>query len=589
MNNQAPVINSSEVLGQYDAGEYDKLSEFFLQILAYLGNARFIELSPQQTRYINAFIKLFLDIFTRDDFVVNRRYYIRFINSNPVISNLLCLTQYETTDSWLQNLLAQKNNLIKILTLYSHRNRTTIDETRFFDLNPELASRWYAFNLKSADSYITKASYENCIRLINNIDHRLSYQGIFSISAYMRCSYIDPANDRIYKHFMNNRIKPIFKNFDIQNQPDNRSIAIVTGRWSRNSAVFKSNYKMIEALADYYRLTLVKIEVPGSAEIDTTYFDDVKPVRFVNNQLDLSSILNNDFGLAYFPDVGMVDISCFLCNARIAPIQVMGYGHPVSTFGSEIDYLIGGKDIENYDDVESDYTERLLLVPGLGVTPVFPGYVPENKDANLQNDSEIIINCAWGAHKINYQIIQILKQIAEETGYVIKYQFLQTAILDGCSFVAGKKELEKEFGNVKVFISANNNMENYMKYLNRGHFAIDSYPFGGYNTIVDNLILGKPVVTWEGERSFNRLASGLLRQVGLTELITTDRNGYIELIKKLILDNNYRNEVTERISTLDIRNKLINENNPVYFRHAIDYLLSDNRQHKDTRKPVLIE
>ena len=589
MNNQAPAINSSEVISQYEAGEYDKLSEFFLQILMYLGNTRFVELSQQQIKYINAFIKLFLDIFTRDDFSVNQRYYTRFINFNPVISNLLCLTQYVTTDVWLQKLLAQKNNIIKVLTLYSHRNTLKINETQFFDVNPELASRWYAFNLKSADSYITKTSYENCIHLINNIDHRLAYQGIFSISAYMRCSYIDPVNDRIYKHYMNNRIKPIFKNFKINNKPDNRSIAVVTGRWSRNSAVYKSNYKMIEALADKYRLTLVKIEIPNSAEIDTAYFNDIKAVRFVNGQLDLKSILNNDFGLAYFPDVGMVDISCFLCNARLSPIQVMGYGHPVSTFGSEIDYLIGGQDIENYDDVESDYTERLILVPGLGVTPVIPEYVPEDKTACLRNGDEIIINCAWGAHKINYPIIQILKQIAEETGRIIKYQFLQTAILDGCSYIATRKEMQKEFGNINIFISANNNMENYMSYLNRGNFAIDSYPFGGYNTIVDNLILGKPVVAWEGQRSFNRLASGLLRQVGLSELIASDSTSYIGLIKKLILDNNYRNEITERICNLDLRNKLIDENNPVYFRRAIDYLLNDNRKRKDSRKPVLIE
>ena len=269
MNNQAPVINSSSVISQYKAGEHDKVSDLFLQTLTYLTNTRFLEITTQQTNYINAFIKLFLDIFTRDDFAVNQQYNIRYINFNPVISNLLCLTPYGTTDDWLNKVLNQKNNLIKTLTLYSHRNRVTINETRFFDINPELASRWYAFNFRSADSYVSKASYENCIRLVNNIDHRLAYQNIFSISAYMRCSYIDPVNDRIYKNYMNNRIKPIFKNFKINNNPDRRSIAVVTGRWSRNSAVYKSNYKMIEALANYYRLTLVKIDIPGSAEIDS--------------------------------------------------------------------------------------------------------------------------------------------------------------------------------------------------------------------------------------------------------------------------------------------------------------------------------
>lgn len=588
MNKQAPVLNLSSVTSQYRAGEYEKVSDFFLQVLSYLANSRFLEITREQANYINAFVKLFLDIFTQEDFIIDKRFNVRFISLNPVISNLLCLTQYGTTDAWLHKVLSQKNNIIKILVLYSHRNRTIINEAMFFDINPELASRWYAVNFKSADSYITKASYENCMRLVNNIDHRFLYQDIHSISAYMRCSYIDPVNDRLYKHYINKMIKPIFKNFNIRNRPDNRSIAIVTGRWSKNSAVYKSNYKMIEALADHYRLTLVKIAIPGAAEFDTTYFDDVRSVRFVNNGLDLSSILDNDFGLAYFPDVGMIDVSCFLCNARIAPVQVMGYGHPVSTFGSEIDYIIGGQGVENYEDVESDFTERLVLIPGLGVTPVIPEFIPEKLEATPTNNNEIIINCAWGAHKINHKIIQILKQIAEESDCNVKYQFLETAILDSCSYIAGKKELEKEFGNINIFVSANNNTERYMTYLDQGHFAIDSYPFGGYNSIVDNLILGKPVVTWEGQRSFNRLASGLLRQVGMEELIATDHTTYIKLIKKLITDNDYRNGISERIRNLDLKNKLIDENNPLYFRQAIDYILDNCNKQDTSRKPIYI-
>ena len=113
MNNQAPVINSSSVISQYKAGEHDKVSDLFLQTLTYLTNTRFLEITTQQTNYINAFIKLFLDIFTRDDFAVNQQYNIRYINFNPVISNLLCLTPYGTTDDWLNKVRNQKNNLIK--------------------------------------------------------------------------------------------------------------------------------------------------------------------------------------------------------------------------------------------------------------------------------------------------------------------------------------------------------------------------------------------------------------------------------------------------------------------------------------------
>jgi hypothetical protein len=41
-----------------------------------------------------------------------------------------------------------------------------------------------------------------------------------------------------------------------------------------------------------------------------------------------------------------------------------GYGHPVSTFGGEIDYFIGSAAAELPERATQFYSERLVLMPG---------------------------------------------------------------------------------------------------------------------------------------------------------------------------------------------------------------------------------
>ena len=586
-NNEVIEFDPEEIRQLYQAGEYGEITRKFILVLTQLEHLQMIRVGDDYRKFINMLVKTLLEILTNEEFTIPRNLSMLLVSKNAVISNLVCISSFKTTDPWLEILLTQKKNVIKLLVLYSHRNRIQIDQKLFFDQNPQLASQWYAFNLASADAFVTSESYNNCRKLLSSIDERLVYNGVQSLSAYMRCSYVDPVNDRIYKQHLNRIIKPVFRDFRITNKPDNKSILVVTGRWSSNTAVYKSNYKLIEALADDYNLTLLDIKIPNRKEIDSSLFDRVITIEQKNNNLDLSEIRNNNFILAYFPDVGMVDISSYLGNLRICPIQVMGYGHPVSTFGSEIDYVIGGQQVENYEGVESDYSERLVLIPGIGVTPIVEVTTQEVHTEPVSSD-KLTITCAWGVHKVNYPMIETLKEIARQATRKVRYQFLQTAIMTRCSYVAYKEEMFRAFGDIEIIIEANRPNPDYVGLLRKGDLAIDAYPFGGYNTIVDNLMLDKPIVTWQGNRTFNRAASACLQQLGLEELIATDRDSYIEKTLRLIGDESYRLQVAKKIAGLDILKSLEDASNPQYFRKAIDYLIASHNRLKNSKKPILI-
>jgi predicted O-linked N-acetylglucosamine transferase (SPINDLY family) len=65
---------------------------------------------------------------------------------------------------------------------------------------------------------------------------------------------------------------------------------------------------------------------------------------------------------------------------------------------------------------------------------------------------------------------------------------------------------------------------------------LDSVGFSGFNTAMQAIECGLPIVALEGDSLRGRFASGLLRQVGLEESIATDAASYAALAEGLVRD-----------------------------------------------------
>lgn len=80
-----------------------------------------------------------------------------------------------------------------------------------------------------------------------------------------------------------------------------------------------------------------------------------------------------------------------------------------------------------------------------------------------------------------------------------------------------------------------------------GDIYLDTFPFGGVNSMIDPLELGLPVIAWEGDSFRSRMGAALLRTLGLEELIATDEAGYLKLAARLAADSVLRKNLTDRI------------------------------------------
>jgi predicted O-linked N-acetylglucosamine transferase (SPINDLY family) len=72
--------------------------------------------------------------------------------------------------------------------------------------------------------------------------------------------------------------------------------------------------------------------------------------------------------------------------------------------------------------------------------------------------------------------------------------------------------------------------------MQRAHLMLDTLGFSGFNTVIQAVECGLPVVSREGEFMRGRLGSGILRRMGMDALVATSDEAYVELAVTLTRD-----------------------------------------------------
>ena len=581
-----PKMDASLCMRLYLEKRWRELTDIFRQILIYFDKNTYAETFPLAQSYINRFVETVLYFMTKPDYIVPDDMAPMMVSLQHILANVVAMSPYKTTDISLETILKQQGNFVKLLLLYSPRNTIHIPVKLLFDANAFLASLWYLMYPITLAGMSNETADKNMRRHWLDLDARLQVTDERIAPTYFSCTNVDPERDKIIKAKLNEGIQKQLGQVRLTKKPNRKSIAILTSKWFDGSAVYRSSYPLIETLKERYTLTLVHLGSPINC-LETSLFDEVRYVRLNRGQIDVRPLQENDFQLAYFPDIGMSSESIWLSNMRVAPIQVVSYGHPVSTFGSHIDYFLGGIETELPERAKEHYSERLVLIPGLGAHPVFPKYTLRHPQ---RNDDIIRINCSWGCAKINYPMLKNLKEIQKWSSKPVHIQFFPAwGVGRYNALIPLLRDLGNMFGNTAVLFS-NREYDQYMADMERADFSLDSWPFGGYNTIVDSLFLRKPIVTYEGTRFYNRAASALLRRLGLEELVAHNDEEYVQKAIRLVEDVPYRQQLSEYLRGVDLRTKFFDTEEPRYMRMAIDHLIDnhENLSRDHSREPIFI-
>jgi protein O-GlcNAc transferase len=272
----------------------------------------------------------------------------------------------------------------------------------------------------------------------------------------------------------------------------------------------------------------------------------------------VAAIHEQNCEILLYPAVGLRSMALKLASLRLAPVQINSWGHPDTSGLPTLDYYVSAKCFEPAQ-AQEHYSERLVLLPNLGnrVQPLaLTSSDPDFASLNIDLERPILV-CPGTPFKYQPEHDHIFVEIARRIPDA-QLVFFRPSLSTLASLLEARitNQFEDAGLNVKDHVRFIRwlNFHEFHCLLRRADVMLDTIGFSGYNTAVQAIECGLPLVTREGQFLRGRLASGVLRRMELQELIAETKPEYVNLVVRLVTDRAYqaqvRNQIQERGSVL---------------------------------------
>ncbi|HEY9806466.1 MAG TPA: hypothetical protein V6D04_07855, partial [Candidatus Obscuribacterales bacterium] len=263
-------------------------------------------------------------------------------------------------------------------------------------------------------------------------------------------------------------------------------------------------------------------------------------------------ILNDDLHVLTFLDIGMHPKASQIASLRLAPVQCMAWGHPVTSGLPTVDYFLSS-DLMEPENGEAHYSEQLVRLPGISIAytkPTLPELTKTRADFGLRSDAVVYLSCQ-SLFKYLPQYDFVFAAIAQQ---VPQAQFAFLAHFSPAVTEKFRQRLQRAFAAVNL------NSEDYCVLVPRqgptgylqlnllADIFLDTFAWSGGNTTLEAIACNLPVVTCPGEFMRGRHAAGILQALGIPETIAANSEDYVAIAVKLVLDTAWRQQMVRRIT-----------------------------------------
>ncbi len=258
----------------------------------------------------------------------------------------------------------------------------------------------------------------------------------------------------------------------------------------------------------------------------------------------------DDLDVMVYPELGMHPDTFTLASLRVAPVQVAGWGHPNTTGLPEIDWYLSSEAMEP-EGAQAFYSEKLALLPGLGTRYAMPAGAAQGdrSDFGLPDDRTLYL-VPQSLFKIHPENDPLLAAVAASDPKALLVFFASPhdaiTLTFGTRLAAALKPHGLLLEDRAVFLPYMSHGQ-YLRVNELSDVMLDTLHWSGGNTSLDALAVGLPVVTLPGRFMRGRQSLGMLRTMGLEELVATSAEDYLAKAVRIANDREERSELSGRI------------------------------------------
>jgi protein O-GlcNAc transferase len=266
----------------------------------------------------------------------------------------------------------------------------------------------------------------------------------------------------------------------------------------------------------------------------------------------VGEIRRRDVEVLIYPEIGMDGRTFQLASLRLVRHQIAAWGHPETTRLPTIDYFLSSEAFESVGS-EEYYSETLVRLPGIGCC-YEPYEITDSPSPSLpeMTTGVPLLLSAGTPYKYSSEHDAVLVEIAQELGRcrIVLFESSQ-AELSARVFARLRAEFRAAGLDPAQYLITLpwSSLEVFYGLMRRADVYLDTPGFSGFNTVMHAVGSELPVVGYQGRFMRGRFASGVLRCLGLDELIATSHAEYVRLVAALVRDQPWRNSVRLRITS----------------------------------------
>jgi protein O-GlcNAc transferase len=260
-------------------------------------------------------------------------------------------------------------------------------------------------------------------------------------------------------------------------------------------------------------------------------------------------IADLELDVLFYTDIGMEPLTYSLAFARLAPVQCVTWGHPVTTGLRTVDYYLSSIDLEGLDS-DDHYTEQLVRLNTLPVYYYAPAFFPPAKtrsDFGLSADEPLYL-CPQAPFKLLPEFDALL-------GGILRADARGRLLLVRSHNPQWTRLLLRRFRRTlpdvidRITFLPHQGGQDYLHLLNVCDAILDSTPFGGGNTTYKAFAVGVPVVTLPGQLARGRVTYACYRKMGILDCVAANPDEYVRIAVRLGNDPVWRGQIRARIAS----------------------------------------
>ncbi|MEP3113086.1 hypothetical protein [Nisaea sp.] len=276
------------------------------------------------------------------------------------------------------------------------------------------------------------------------------------------------------------------------------------------------------------------------------------------------TIRNDELDCLVFPDLGMGKNSFVLAAFRLAPLQMVSWGHPVTTGLPTMDVFLTSDAMEP-EGGEAFYSERLVRLPRLGIYYHPTAATSGNRAAFGLPEKAIVYLCCQAQQKYlpqyDYLFPAIAAKVPEARFVFIEHrQFSKVNQAFRQRIEAAFRAESLDSDKHLVFLPWQE-WQDFLRLCSVSDVFLDSIGWSGGNTTLEALAQGLPPVTLPGRFMRGRHTMAMLKLMEIDDLIAVDEADYVRIAVRMGSDVELRTALRERV--LERRDRLYKDTEAV--------------------------